>query len=231
MKKKIIIFLVIVVIIILFATRTNYFIIKEINYNNPSYKTDISFNDIINKKFNLLFISNNSLKKEILQKSVIKDVIIKKQFPDKLNLTIDYKKPFLKIKENKTSIIINKTGEVLLINPNINLNYEIHGLNIAYYKKGKKLKIYNQELLDRLMNLMFLIKKSNVDINHKIIYNNDSIVLETKEGIKVEFGNCKDIEERFNNFINIYIDLLDKGIKKGIIDVSITELPLFKGKD
>lgn len=231
MKKKIIVFLIIAVIMILFATKTNYFIIKKINYNNANYKTNISFDNIIEKKLNLLFISNSFLTKEILKKSVIKDVIIKKQFPDQLDLTIDYKKPFLKIKENKIPIIINQNGEVLLINSNIDLDYEIYGLNIAYYKKGKELKIYNQELLDRLINLIFLIKKSNVDINYKIIYNNDSIELETKEGIKVEFGNCKDIEKRFNNFINIYINLLDKGIKKGTIDVSITELPLFKGKN
>ena len=229
--KKIIAFLIIVVIMILFATRSNYFIIKKVNYNNPNYKSELSFNEIIDKKFNLLFVTDSFLKKEILKKSVIEDVIIKKEFPDQLNLTIDYKKPFLKIKENKISIIVNQTGEVLLINSDIELDYEVSGLNIAYYKKGEKLKIYNQELLERLINLIFLIKKSDVDINHKIIYNNDSIILETKEGIKVEFGNCKDIEKRFNNFINIYFHLLDKGIKKGIIDVSITELPLFKGKD
>jgi cell division septal protein FtsQ len=160
---------------------------------------------------------------------MIDSVTVEKKLPNKVKLNIIYKEPFLKIADNNIKVIIDAEGNVLAINKDIKTNFSVTGLELSYYKVNNKLEIHNnKEILSNLIILIKLINKSGIDINNKIDYNNNNVYIYTYTGLKVNFGDCSNIEEKFNNFVNIYHDLLAKKINYGEIDVSITDLPLFR---
>ncbi len=225
MKK--IILVLISIIIIFMIQKSSYFTITEIEFNEcKNFDNRVIKNSLEN--FNYFSDSKRVIKERILSIPIVESVVINKKFPNGIDLDILYKEPFLKVIDNDIVIITDDEGYVLTINNALDTYYSITGLEIMYYKVGKKLETYNQSILNDVFSLIKLIKKSGVDIKGIIEYNGSDVCIYTLAGIEVEFGDCSEIEKKFNNFINVYYDLIEKDIRYGVIDVSITDLPLFR---
>jgi len=227
MKKFVLIILLIIVLVLMI--RLDVFSIKNVSYNVGLYGDQDSIESVIVGEMNYLIHSKSYIKDKVLEIPMIDSVTVEKKFPNTVKLNIIYKEPFLKIADNKIKVIIDGEGNVLAINRDIKTKFSVTGLELSYYKVNNKLKIHNdREILMNLIMLIKLINKSGIDINNKIDYNNNNVYIYTYTGLKVNFGDCSNIEEKFNNFVNIYHDLLEKDIDYGEIDVSITDLPLFR---
>jgi len=225
MKKIILIF--ILILIIFMVQKSSYFTITEIEFNEcKNFDNQVIKNSL--KDLNYFSDSKRVIKEKVLSVPIVESVVINKKFPNGINLDILYKEPFLKVIDNDIIIITDDEGYVLTINNALDTDYSITGFEIMYYKVGKKLEIYNQTILNDVFSLIKLIKKSGVDIKEIIEYNGNDVCVYTSAGIEVEFGDCSEIEKKFNNFINVYYDLIEKDIRYGVIDVSITDLPLFR---
>jgi len=224
--KKIVLLLVIVMIFFMIYN-SSYFTITALEFNEcENFESYIIMNALTD--LNYFSDSKRVIKEKILSVPIVESVIVTKKFPDGVTLDILYKEPFLKIIDNDIVIVTDDEGYVLTINSDIDAYYSVIGLETMYYKVGKKLEIYNQNILNDIFSLIKLIKKSGIDINGIIDYNGNDVCVRTLTGIEVEFGDCSDIEEKFNNFVNVYYDLLEKEVRYGVIDVGITELPLFR---
>jgi len=227
MKKFIVLLLLIIILVLII--RLDVFSIEDVTYNVGLYGDQENIEKLIVGEMNYLIHSKSYIKDKILEIPMIDSVKVEKKFPNTVKLNIIYKEPFLKVTDNNINVIIDDQGNVLAINKDIKTKFSISGLELSYYKVNNKLEIHNNR--DILMNLIILIKlinKSGIDINNKIDYNNNNVYVYTYTGLKVNFGDCSNIEEKFNNFVNIYHDLLEKSINYGEIDVSITDLPLFR---
>jgi cell division septal protein FtsQ len=231
MKKRISMILILLMIfIVLMFQKGNYFTINEIEYNKCKYFND----DLIESSLqNLNYFSDSErlIKDIILGIPIVESVIVEKKFPNSVELDIIYKEPFLKVVDNNVVIITDENGYVLSINNDIDTDYYVTGLEISYYKINKKLEIYNQDILNNIFSMIKLINKSGIDIERRIEYNDDNVCIHTLVGIEAEFGDCSEIEKKFNNFINVYYDLVEKNVYYGIIDVGIVDLPLFRSDD
>lgn len=223
--KRIII--IIILVSVGFVLSSDIFIIKDIEYNKCEYFNDPLTDETLGKNLNFLKDNKTSIKEKIVKLPIVESAIVEKKFPNKLKIDIIYKSPFLKIVDNNINIVIDNNGYVLAINRNIKTDYYIDGLEISYYKINEKLKV-SDGIIDGIIDLVKLINKSGVDIKSRMQYNNYNVILKTVSGIEVKFGDCSDIEKKFNDFINVYHDLQSKNIGDGIIDVSIPDLPLFK---
>jgi len=205
------------------------FTINNVSYNIGMYDDNKSIETIVIGKMNYIIHSESYIKNEVLQIPMIDSVTVEKKFPNSVKFNIIYKEPYLKIVDNNIKIIIDEGGNVLAINKDIKTKFSVYGLELSYYKVNEKLKVHNnKEILVNLIGLIKLINKSGIEINNKIDYNDNNVYIYTYTGLRVNFGNCSSIEKKFNNFVNIYHDLLDKDINYGEIDVSITDLPLFR---
>lgn len=227
MKKFTVVVLLIIILVL--TIRLDIFSIKDVTYNVGLYGDQDNIENMIIGEMNYLIHSKSYIKDKVLEIPMIDSVTVEKKFPNKVKLNIIYKEPFLKITDNNIKVIIDDDENVLAINKDIKTKFSVSGLELSYYKVNNKLEIHNNR--DILMNLIVLIKlinKSGIDINNKIDYNNNNVYIYTYTGLKVNFGDCSNIEEKFNNFVNIYHDLLEKNINYGEIDVSITDLPLFR---
>jgi cell division septal protein FtsQ len=226
--KKIVIIIILIVSLVLII-RLDIFTIKDVSYNIGMYGDQENIENMIVGEMNYIIHSKSYIKDKILEIPMIDSVTVEKKLPNKVKLNIIYKEPFLKITDNNIKVIIDAEGNVLAINKDIKTNFSVTGLELSYYKVNNKLEIHNnKEILSNLIILIKLINKSGIDINNKIDYNNNNVYIYTYTGLKVNFGDCSNIEEKFNNFVNIYHDLLAKKINYGEIDVSITDLPLFR---
>jgi cell division septal protein FtsQ len=226
--KKLAVVIIFIVVLVLFL-RLDVFTINDVSYNIGLYGDQESIENMVVGEMNYVIHSKSYIKDKILEIPMIDSVTVEKQFPNRVKLNIIYKEPFLKVTDNNIKVIIDAEGNVLAINKDIKTKFSVKGLELSYYKVNNKLEIHNnKEILSNLIILIKLINKSGIDINNKIDYNNNNVYIYTYTGLKVNFGDCSNIEEKFNNFINIYHDLKEKKINYGEIDVSITDLPLFR---
>lgn len=226
--KKIIVMILLIVSLVLII-RLDIFTIKDVSYNIGMYGDQENIETMVVGEMNYIIHSKSYIKDKILEIPMIDSVTVEKKFPNKVKLNIIYKEPFLRITDNNIKVIIDAEGNVLAINKDIKTSFSVTGLELSYYKVNNKLEVHNnKEILSNLIILIKLINKSGIDINNKIDYNNNNVYIYTYTGLKVNFGDCSNIEEKFNNFVNIYHDLVDKKINYGEIDVSITDLPLFR---
>lgn len=228
--KKVFLFIIIILSLV-FISQTSYFTLSDITFNDGDYGEALEIEKIIGNDLNYFVHSNAYIKEKLLQVPMIESVTVKKGYPNKVNLDIIYKAPFLKVVDNGVIVIIDDTGYVLAINKNLETDYIVTGLELSYYKVNHKLEIYDEEILLNLIDLIKLVNKSNVAIHEEIEYNDENIELLTYKGIKGRFGDCSEVEKKFNNFVNVYHDLINKDVRSGIIDVSITDLPLYKRKN
>jgi len=227
MKKMIIIILFILLIGLII--QMDVFTINDVSYNIGLYGDQEIVENIVIGEMNYLIHSKSYIKDKILEIPMIDSVTVEKKFPNKVKLNIIYKAPFLKVIDNNIKVVIDEEENVLAINKDIKTKFSVSGLELSYYKVNNKLKIHNnKEILTNLIILIKLINKSGIDINNKIDYNDNNVYIYTYTGLKVNFGDCSNIEEKFNNFVNIYHDLMEKNINYGEIDVSINGLPLFR---
>lgn len=227
MKKMIVMILLIVSLVLII--RLDIFTIKDVSYNIGMYGDQENIETTVVGEMNYIIHSKSYIKDKILEIPMIDSVTVEKKFPNKVKLNIIYKEPFLRVTDNNIKVIIDAEGNVLAINKDIKTSFSVTGLELSYYKVNNKLEVHNnKEILSNLIILIKLINKSGIDINNKIDYNNNNVYIYTYTGLKVNFGDCSNIEEKFNNFVNIYHDLVDKKINYGEIDVSITDLPLFR---
>jgi|LGVE01.1.fsa_nt_gb cell division septal protein FtsQ len=224
--KKIILLGLLIIIVGLFQ-KMDFFKITEIEYNKCEYMHEESIEIVLND-LNFFNDSKRVIKQKILEVPIVESVLVEKRFPNVLKLDIIYKQAFLKIIDNDILIITDDNGYVLSINKDIDTDYYLMGLEIAYYKINEKLETYNQEIFNNIFILIKLIKKSGIDIEKIIEYNDSNVCVSTLTGIEVEFGDCSQIERKFNDFINVYYDLVEKDVHYGVINVSITDLPLFR---
>jgi cell division septal protein FtsQ len=227
LTKGFIILLIICLFYFLFVS--DYFQIDHVDYNvSEIYDVNLKRDTTIYGG-NFFLLTKNQIKHEMNQYTFIESVVIKKNLPDTLQLQINYKEPFLVINDNNINVLIDASKEVLAVNKNVDQMLTITGLQLYNYQAGEKITMYDDEFLNRIIDLITLINKSHVEINQNIAYNGKDVVIKTDDGFRVNFGQCRSIEQKFNNFINIYETLSEQSLEsKGTIDVSITKLPIYK---
>lgn len=224
-----ILILILLIALSYFLFLSPFFQIEQVTYNKSeiydmNLKRDTNFYE-----GNFFLLTKSQIRHELNQYTFIDDVVIKKKLPNTLALQIKYQSPFLVINDNNINVLIDESKEVLAVNKDIENITTITGLQLYNYQSGEKISMYDDEFLNRIIDLIKLLKKSHVEINKNITYNGKNVIVKTNDGFEVNFGQCKDIEKKFNNFINIYETLKKQDIeKKGIIDVSITKVPIYK---
>lgn len=93
--KNFVLLIMALIVIILFILQSNYFIINEIKINGNIYLTT---NDIITplqkmKDDNIIYINTKKLKSKIVEDIRVKEVDIKRVYPDKIEINILERNP------------------------------------------------------------------------------------------------------------------------------------------
>ncbi len=230
-RNRVVVFLILLFFIGsgLLVFKTNLLIIKKFDYPASVYFAD---NDIkkygeIDDETFFFNISTSELEKQIIKHPYIKMVKIDKAFPDRLILDIEYREELVAIKYSGLYVTIDESLTVLKVEESIGDIFLIDGFEFKSFNIGEELKVEEARVLKRTVQLISLLKNSHIEAKPYIRYDN-GIELLLNDAYRVRFGKGQDIERKFNNFVDIYEELSEKGVQSGIIDVSHNGLPIFK---
>jgi len=235
MKKKIKKLFTIVVIIsvtygIYFSLfETEWFRIKTINYN-----LDASMDIYVLERYSgieygdlYFFINTSKAEDNIEDHPFVKNATIEKVFPNQIDINLEYRKHFLNIMYSDIILSLDDSLQVLEVLDKPKDGYMVTGMAFNTYTTGKEIEVDELYILKNSVLLIDLIDQSHVTVDATINYDQNNIGV-TVGSIKVNFGDGENIEERFNEFINIYDSLSQNGIKTGVIDVSTDGLPVYR---
>ena len=186
--------------------RTDYFKIKkiEITGNNVSLKLDII--DKINnlKEQNIAFINFSEIEKMLKNDIRIEKVEIKKNYPSKIFVNIEERKPYVYVKKGNQIFLADKELNLFgLMSETLGENIPIVTYNDDNTQKDLKIilsKIESKELYDVISE----IKK--VDNEYRLVLLN---------GIIVVTDTCVDTE-RYNEVMKLYEKIKNRQIINNI---------------
>lgn len=184
--------------------------------------------EIIKGKTILTFLSEGAVVKKLKTHPYVADATVKKIWPQKVALTIKYRQDSFAIPNAGFYIILDDQLQVLRVDKMAYDATVLDGFTFKEFKIGKRITVDQSKILERTVTLKQLMQKSHLTFLSKIQLNNGNLVVYTKQGLMGSFGDGKNLEERFNNFVDIYDNLETKGIKTGLIDVSSDGLPTYK---
>lgn len=220
--------LTILIIILLFAFyfiafKTNVFELEEIEIENNNILSDetIISTAEVNLGENLLSIKDKKIKKNLEVLPYIDSVEVERKLPNKIIIKVKERSKSFQIKLSNFYQLISSNGYVLenmdVIDQDlaeiINLFDKEVDLNSNIYKSlgDADLEVF----FSTLSELSLLNKMHIIDFQE-----DDNIVITTKEGIVIDFGDLDGVEYKVKLLNEVMTDLRDKeiGYKKIIMN-------------
>lgn len=232
MKKVIILF----VILMLLGSATyimlesSYFQIRgiEIFGDDSISEYEILQYAKIKRNMNLLKLDSDLATISLEKHPMIKSARIEKIYPTQIEIEYELRKPIIAVYYSNSFIILDENLIAIMVNQNEEGLLSIYGLNIENFNLGKKIDVLENNLILASIDIVNLINISNLNFIPSINIVNSNIVLNIHKDFNVNFGDGKNIEDRYNAFFIIYKELHKQEVNNGVIDVSTDGLPTFK---
>ena len=232
MKKVII--LIVVLMLLGSATyvvlESSYFHIKEIDIFGDSSISEYEILQYakIKRNMNLLMLDVDISTINLEKHPMIKSAAIKKIYPTQVEIEYELREPIIAVYYSNSFIILDEDLTAIMVNQNEKGLLSIYGLNIENFNLGKKIDVVESNLILASIDIVKLINISNLNFIPSINIINNNIILNIHKDFNVNFGDGKNIEEKYNAFFNIYKELNKQEVNNGVIDVSIDGLPTFR---
>lgn len=236
-KKRVGLILVILSLTLTFffllLTKTSLFTLSYIKINGneklSGEKVEIASGLQIGE--NIFKIDVDKVKKNLLSHPYIKEVVVRRIFPNKMEITIEERKETIVISYIGSFIYLDEEGIVLnvLADRNSNIVPEIRGLDIKDFKLGKKIVVEDKEKLDEATKFTKYCKEEKIFDKIEIIDINDefSFFLTLRGGTKVAFGDLNNVKYKLRFALTILEDLKNKNQVKGTINFTKGQNPIF----
>lgn len=209
---------------------TSFFIIKDVHILGNLLVDVESVENYIGVDEGLHFFKTNQFDLEEKMKThpQIKNCIVKKVFPNSLDIKVIERMPAVAIYYSETYLIVDDEMIVIDTRNDPGNLYVIKGYDFDYFFVGYEITDKDSYILKRAINLALLINISDLNAKPPIVIEDDEILLLLEEDIIANFGQGKYIEERFNEMLTIYKALVADGNNIGVIDVRFNTQPVFR---
>ena len=216
------------------AVKFGYFNIKNINVNGlVKLKAEnvIRISGVKNDQ-NIITMKQSKVRESLMKNPYIKDAYIEKNFPSGMDINIIERMEFFCVPYMGAYIIIDEEGMALRVENDIN-NLDrpiLTGIDLDGFKIGKKISIKNEDILQRLLNLLNACIGSDIleNISEINIDEKSQIRLRTYRGIVVLIGEGENLEYKIPFLKEILTDLYKKNINYGIIDMKHNGYPVYR---
>lgn len=201
----------------------------EVNTNEFTTREELmTAGHLIFGKTNLPLLSEKGLEKKLMNHPYVKAVSIEKSYPSTLKLTIDYRVDSFAIPNAGYYILLDNELKVLRVDQMAYNATILEGITFKEFNIGEGISADQPYVLQRIVDLNNLMTNSHISFVKAISYDGKRILVKTKAGIEGDFGDGKNIAQRFNHFAEIFDNIQSKGISTGLIDVSSDGLPTYK---
>lgn len=176
---------------------------------------------------NLLLYRTESGVSKLMEDARINSATIEKEWPDRLLIKVIGRQPFVNIYDGGNTITLDSTGLVIEINqPNEHL-IQMRGFTISQASLGEPIISPEAATLKKALDLANLVGQTDLT-NTLITYEDAHIILRLGEEWRIKFGSANQIEEQFSVFKAMYDKLLEQGTTGGTIDVTNSEVAVFR---
>lgn len=210
--------------------KSGFFNIKQISVVNNDFLNpkDIIKETGIKGDDNFFLVNLYGPREKLLTNPYIKDVEIRRVFPDKINIVVYERKEFCYVDVAGTIVVVDEQGRVLRTVESTEALILLEGFEIENYRIGEIMTSVDPYEFQRALDIVDLSSQiEGIDVK-TIDYRDEFLMMNMKNGLKVDFGNGNDIESKFNKFYAIYEDLSKKGIKEGLINVNNNGIPTYR---
>ena len=199
---------------------------------NTLTKEDIIKSANIELDKNIFTYNLRKIEKDLETNPYIKNVDVKRKLPNKLVFNI--------VEVRETAIIpymgsyayIDNNGIILKIDDEITNDSIpiVNGVDLKDSIIGQKINTGDKKLSSNIINLLNDCSKNDMssEIAKIEINNKKDVIIHTKRGIIVEFGEIKNNEYKFSSLNQVLTDLQTKGIDSGTIDLSYNKYAIYK---
>lgn len=229
-KKIIIVIIIFAIGLAIFATKSNFFIIKKVAIlGNPTMSgEEIKENTQYLIGQNILFINNKNIIEQAKKNPYVESVKISKAYPKQVNITIAEKQGVFYVEKDGQKYVLDGDGTLLEKTDNVENRslVNIKGIDLKDVNLGDK--VLDDTRILNLLNVFYQIIKNN-----PTNYNIDCIDVSDFMNIKVYIGNVEgrigddeNIPDKMNKLLHIIEDP-NIGIVKGYVDVGFNGAPVY----
>jgi cell division protein FtsQ len=226
-KKKFIFIILTLLFIIIFFLNSSYFEVKEIEVLGVSQILPLKVVKLssLQPLQNILYFRTQKVKENIFKHPKVKNVEIKRIFPNKVKVLLIERKPFFLLKYKKEFYILDEEGFVLEEGNKKKL-VVMEEINLKEIKVGKQVLDY------RVKNAILTLKKQNLiypEKIRKIKFVKDKIYFYTKSNVKVKFGRGENIGKKMLYLAKVLQKIKDK--KVDYVTLEAEKYPAVKFKE
>ncbi|WFD09149.1 cell division protein FtsQ/DivIB [Tepidibacter hydrothermalis] len=235
-KYKIITFIMILIICVFgyMVIETDYFTLKKLSVVGQVKlsRQDILISGKIESGKNIYKYSSKEIRKNLLKNPYIEDANVKIKLPDKIIIDLKERVAMCAIPYMGSYALINEEGIVLKVEDDLkNVDVPlIGGINLQKLKIGQNVDLKDDELLNKILDLLNACNNAKIlsNISQINIDNSKNIDLYTINGIRVLLGKGEDLHYKMIELNKILIDLYTKNIKAGIVDMRYDSYPVYR---
>lgn len=208
--------------------KTDVFIIKDVSIIGNDSLTKEEVMDHLEAD-NLHYFKMNIYEvNEVLEKHpVVKNCIVKKVFPDRLEIAMKERLPVLALAYTGQYLLVDEEMVVVEVSSEPKGYYVIEGHKFTNFTRGNQIKDSDRYLLKNSMDLIYMLLAYN-DLEDRLIFIEDKNIYILIDDFRVNFGEGEYMEEQFNNFRALYKHHVDSGMTSGIINVRYKDEKGFK---
>lgn len=234
-KNKIILSIILGIIVILgiYFTVPGFYVKNIIVLGNSKIKSEEVFsklNTVLEK--NPFLIDKKSIEEIYMKDPYIESIDIKSKFPRTLIFNIDKRQSVATVKFSGGFLIIDENGTVLestqemsnIVKPLIN------GITVSEVKLGERLNLSKKDVFDLIQDIITNIRSAKLlnNISQIEITDGGEILMITPQGLNVLLGDGENLNEKMLMLNQILIDLYEKKLYTGYIDMRYDGYPVYR---
>lgn len=207
------------------------FYVHSLKFNGLQYmeESDLEKEFVDYIKTNLWVIDKKILRQKLLNNNYIKEVNIKKKFPDKLIFNIVERVPLAKINNNGYFIVFSEDG-LILEQGSIKTRFKVPLIKgTGYSFQGDKI-IFSDELSKIVQALTAMERQTREMLWEINLKNKNDIRVDLAQRIPVYIGSGDNISKKFMVLESIIKKISAEKLKVEYIDLSIVQRPVIKLK-
>lgn len=203
-----------------------FFEVKSIEFEGLKIMVENEFSFIIDlyEKANILFLDYSEIEKSLLELPLVKEVEIKKDFPDKINIKIIERDPIARIKNNDRYLAFTSNGFIIeekFINSQFVLP-EIRGLGYSLNSQH----ISFSPILEKIVQALDQLDLKKRTYLNSISYKEENVLIANAYDFSVYFGLSIDLLEKFKILDSILSKIEEESLNVSYIDLSILKRPV-----
>lgn len=200
--------------------------------NSDIKETEARELSAVNLEKNIYFVNTEKIESNYMQSPKIKSITVKRKFPRTLIYQITERKAIATLKFTGGFAIIDDSGVVLKTTSNINeiVKPLINGIQLSEIVVGRQITSKDIEKLTAGLDALSNVKSAQLLNNISQIDLSDPLNMHmiTPQGIIVLLGEGKEMNEKMRVLNKILIDLFERSIYSGYIDMRFDAYPVYR---